>query len=109
MKGCFSDYDFRKKVFSFTSDDRTSLEKLIIGSKTCIRAKNREEKTVTIPFRVTRDAYLGTKTRWIYGTVLNAPDDEYHQIELKLHKNEPEKDIIEVFLQAPPVIINKLR
>lgn len=108
MKEYFPESAFKKKVFFFVDDDRTSLEDIRIDSEINIYVKNEQGEMINISFRVTRNAYLGKKTRWIYGMVLNTPDDEYHQIELKLHKGEPEIDTIEVFLQAPPAIIDKL-
>lgn len=104
MKVCSSDA-FEKKAFFFTDDDRASLSKIKIGSQASIRVKNEKDEMVVILFRVTRNAYLGKKTRWVYGQVLNSPDDGYHQVEIKLHKGRPDTDTVEVFLQAPPNII----
>lgn len=109
MKEHFSSDAFSKRVFSFIDDDRLSLKEIKVGSEVSIRVRDAEEKVTTISFRVTRDAHLGQKTRWIYGKVTNAPDGEYHQVELKVHKGEPKKDTIEMFLQAPPITINKPR
>ena len=107
MNRCSSDKTFTKRVFSFISEDRTSLDNVSIGSRVSVCVKNEEDKIVTISFNVTRDAHLGKGARWIYGEVLGSPVDGYHQIEIKLHKDNPNADTIEVFLQAPP--INKLR
>lgn len=109
MNRCSSSDAFVKKVFSFTSNDRASLDKISIGSEVSISVRNKKNELVTITFSVTRDAHLGTKVRWVYGAVLNSPDGEYRQIEIKINKNEPEMDTIEVFLQAPPSTTNKLR
>ena len=105
----FDDETLKKRVYSFMGNDRTTLKRAKVGSNKEIIVKNEQGEAITIPFRVTRNAHLGKKTQWIYGKVLDAPDGEYHQIELKLHKEEPKNDTVEVFLQAPPSIINKLR
>lgn len=107
MKGCSSEKTFTKRVFSFTSEDRTSLDNTSIGSWVSVCVKNEEGETVTVLFEVTRDVHLGKGARWIYGEVLGPPGDGYHQIEIKLHNQNPNADTVEVFLQAPP--INKLR
>ena len=103
MKKCFPEEFFYKK-FHFISDERTFSENIEIDSETGIRVRNEQDEVVTIPFHVTRDEQLSEKNRWIYGMVLNSPDDLYYQIEVKLHKCEPERDTVEVFLQAPPII-----
>ncbi len=105
----FDDNTLKKRVFSFMGNDRTELKKAKVGAKVSIIVRDEQGEAITIPFRVTRNAHLGKKSQWIYGKVLDAPDGEYHQIELKLHKEEPKTDTVEVFLQAPPSIINKLR
>lgn len=107
MEGCSSEKTFTKRVFSFTSDDRASLDNVSVGSLANVDAKNEEDEIVSISFKVTRDAYLGKGARWIYGEVLDSPAVGYHQIEIKLHKDNPNADTIEIFPQAPP--INKLR
>ena len=103
MKDYLPDGAFTKKVFSFISDDRTPLEGISIGSKVSIRVRDKENKIVKIRFDVTRNTCLGKKTRWVYGRVLNSSDDEYYQIELKIHEGKPEMDTVEVFPQAPPI------
>ena len=84
------------------SDEYTSLKDVKIDEEVRVHVKNKQGEATTISFRVTRNAHLNEKTVWIYGMVLNLFDDEYHQIELKLHKDEPERDTIEVFLRAKP-------
>ena len=102
MKEYFSGDAFRKRVFSFASNNRGSLEAAELDAEISLRAKNEQGEEIEIPFRVTRNAHLGKKTRWIYGEVLAVPDDEYYQIEIKLHRGQPEMDTIEVFPHAPP-------
>ena len=109
MNECPNNDAFAKEVYSFASNDRASLDKISIGSKASISVRNKNNEIITIPFSVTRDTYLGTKVRWVYGMVLNSRDGEYHQIEIKINKNKPEMDTVEVFLQAPPNTTNKLR
>ena len=98
-----------KMVFSFPSDDRTSLQETAIDSEISIPVEDKRGKVFEIMFCVTRSVNLGKKAKWIYGKVLNAPGGAYYQIEIKLHKGQPKSDTVEVFLQAPPSIINKLR
>lgn len=109
MKECSPDDVFTKKVFYFTGKDRASLDEISVGSKAIVHVRNKKNEIVAISFNVTRDVHLGSKTRWVYGVVLNSPDGEYRQIEFKLNKDKPDMDTIEVFLQAPPNIINELR
>ena len=106
MKGYISD---TKKVYSFIDDNRSSLKEIKVGSEASIRVRDAEEKVTTILFRVTRDAHLGQKSRWIYGEVIVPDGKYYYQIELRIHKDNPEIDTIEVFPQAPPITINKPR
>jgi hypothetical protein len=105
----FDDAALKKRVYFFMGNDRSILKGAKVGSKSAVNVKDEQGEAITIAFRVTRNAHLGKKTQWIYGKVLDAPEGEYHQIELKLHKEDPKMDTIEVFLQAPPSIINKLR
>ena len=85
------------------------MDGISIGSKVSVCVRNIENEIVVISFNVIRDAHLGTKIRWVYGMVLNSLDGKYYQIEIKINKDEPEADTIEVFLQAPPSNIKKLR
>ncbi len=96
-------------IFFFTGDDRPSLDGIEIGQEASIRVRNEENEIVTISFVVTRNTNLSPKTRWVYGKVLGLPEGEYHQIEIKLNKDEPEMDTVEVFPQAPPISFSKLR
>ncbi len=105
MREYFSEKDFKKRSFFFIDDDRTLLDSVEIDSEISIRVKNEHDEEKIILFRVTRNAYLG-KAHWIYGEILNMPDGEYYQIEIKLRKEGPKKDTIEVFLQAPPITFN---
>lgn len=105
----FDDAALKKRVYFFMGNDRSVLKGARVGSKSAVNVKDEQGEAITIAFRVTRNAHLGKKTQWIYGKVLDAPEGEYHQIELKLHKEDPKMDTVEVFLQAPPSIINKLR
>lgn len=98
-----------KKVFSFPSDNRTLLQGAKVDSEISIPVEDEQGKVFEIVFRVTRSVKLGKKAEWIYGKVLNAPSGAYYQIEIKLHEGRPDSDTVEVFLQAPPSIINKLR
>ena len=107
-----------KRVLSFIDDDRSSLRDIKIDSEVRLWVKNQKNEYYILPFRVTRDAYLGTSWRWIYGAVIvpddrygavNVPDDRYYQVEIRLNLKNPAEDTIEVFLKAPPATYNKLR
>lgn len=109
MREYFNVKEALKRVFFFPDDDRTLLlQEAKIDSVINLPVKDKNGEVFEVPLRVTRNTHLGRKTRWIYGEVLNLPG-VYHQIEIKLHKGEPRCDTIEVFLQAPPSIVNKLR
>ena len=97
-----------KRVLSFINDDRSSLGDIKIDSEVRLWVKNQRNEPYILPFRVTRDAYLGSNWRWIYGAV-NVPDDRYYQVEIRLNLKNPAEDTIEVFLKAPPATYNKLR
>lgn len=105
MKQC-SNKTFEKKVFFFTSNDRALLDVIGIGERTSICVKNESGEIVMISFIVTRNAYLGKNSHWIYGEVVNPPEGGYHQIELKLHEDNHSLDTIEVFKKAPPIKTN---
>ena len=96
----------RKIVFHFIDHDRTTLREAEVDSVTSVIAKDDKGNPITIPFQVTRNTQLGSKSQWIYGKVLDVPDRFYYQIEMKLHIDNPETDTIEVFLKAPPIIIS---
>ena len=100
----FSEKTFEKKVvFFFMDDDRAPLDDVEVGSEVSLCAKDERGKKITIQFRITRNVHLGERVRWIYGMVLDDSDDEYYQIELRLHKDSPKMDTIQVFIQAPPI------
>lgn len=84
-------------------DDRAPLDNVEVGSEVSLYAKDERGKSIIIKFRITRNAHLGERARWIYGMVLDVSDDEYYQIELRLHKDSPKMDTIQVFIQAPPI------
>lgn len=97
-----------KRVLSFIDDDRSSLGNIKIDSEVRLWVKNQKNEYYILPFRVTRDAYLGSNWRWIYGALI-VPDDRYYQVEIRLNLKNPAEDTIEVFLKAPPATYNKLR
>ena len=99
-----------KRVLSFIDDDRSSFRNIKIDSKVQLWVKNQKNENYILPFRVTRDAYLGSNWRWIYGAVdvPDESDDRYFQVEIRLNLKNPAEDTIEVFLQAPPATYNKL-
>ena len=84
-------------------DDRALLDNVEVGSEVSLYAKDERGKSIIIKFRITRNVHLGERVRWIYGMVLDDSDDEYYQIELRLHKDSPKMDTIQVFIQAPPI------
>ena len=96
-----------RQVLFFIDDDRSSLRNIKIDSKVQLWVKTKKNEHYLLPFRVTRDAYLGTSWRWIYGAI-DVPDDRYFQVEIRLNLKNPAEDTIEVFLQAPPATYNKL-
>ena len=105
----YDDDAFRKKKLSFVKKGWSALERAEMDSYASILVKDEKGEVTKIPFRVTRNVRLGENARWIYGMVLNAPDGEYRQIELKFHKDNPERDTVEVLLRAPPSFPNILR
>jgi hypothetical protein len=97
-----------KKVYSFKGNGREEFEH-IKNSIVEVEVENDKNEAVVLRFRVTRDAHLGMRQRWVYGELLDTPAGEYHQVEVHLHEDEPESDSIAVFLMAPPLMFNKLR
>ncbi len=101
----FDESRLKKRSFFFPDGSRPRMEDTEIGSETSVTVSDERGDTVHIPFRVTRNTLLSPKIRWVYGEVLGMPEGEYHQIELKLHAGKPERDTVEVFLQAPPLVL----
>ena len=108
-KFVFDDKELKKKRYDFLDADRGALDGADIGSEKKIVVKNEQGDTTEITFRVTRNVHLGTRQHWLYGCILGSPLGEYRQIEIKMYDHEPHLDSIEVFLQAPPSLIQKLR
>lgn len=102
MRERIEENTFRKRVFSLVTSDRESLERAKVGSEVRIPVEDVQGKLIEMSFRVTRNVRLGERAQWIYGEILDVPGDEYHQIEIKLHKSRAISDTVEVFPQAPP-------
>ncbi len=98
------DEELKKTCYYFIDDDRSTFDGAEIGAKIAIVAKNENGDNVELAFLVTRNVYLGKSKRqhWLYGCLLETPNDWYYQIEIKLYKDEPHLDSIGVFPQAPP-------
>lgn len=96
------DDELKKKCYGFINDDRSTFDGAEIGAKITIVAKNENGDDVELTFRVIRNVYLGKRQHWLHGCLLETPNDWYYQIEIKLYKDEPRLDSIEVFPQAPP-------
>ena len=109
MNSVVFDEALKKKVYFFKGNKRKELQRIKVGSIVVMEVENDQNEAMILQFRVTRDAHLGRWQRWIYGKLQDAPAGEYHQVEIRLHKNEPKSDTIAVFPQAPPSMINKLR
>ena len=104
MMNCYFDGSTSGKiVFHFVNNDRTAFRDAEVGSITGVVVKDNEGKIMTIRFQVTRNASLVSKTKWVYGRIMDVREGKYYQIELKLHKDEPQADTVEAFLQAPPL------
>lgn len=108
-KFVFDDNDLKRKRYAFLDEDRSALGGADIGSERAIVVKNEQGDKVEITFRVTRNVHLGKRQHWLYGCILGSPVGEYRQIEIKMYDKEPHLDSVEVFLQAPPSLIQKLR
>ncbi len=105
----FDRNDFNKKCFSLIPGvDYKALDKSVLGDEVEIAVRDSLGNDVTIAFEVTRNVYLGDRQRWQYGKVL-ASDGIYRQIEIKRYKDEAHLDSVEVFPQAPPLLVQKLR
>ena len=91
-----------KTIFRFSGCDRSAFRFAEIGAELTVQVLDEDGNIVSLPFRVTRNAALGSQ-RWIYGQVLGAPEGRYYQIEFRLHPDDPAKDTAEMFLQAPPL------
>lgn len=105
MNGVVFDEALKKKMYSFDGDINEVLDAAKIDSIVVMEVKNDQNQARTLKFRVTRDARLGSWQRWIYGRLLDTGPDEYYQVEIRLHKNNPEYDSIAVCLQAPPAML----
>ncbi len=105
----FDDERLKRKCYSFIDDNREILKKAKVGSEVEIVAKNEQGCNELILFRVTRNAHLGKRQKWMYGRVLNFPAGEYYQVEIKMYAGEPSLDSIEIYIQAPPTLIVELR
>lgn len=105
----FDDEKLKRKRYSFIGNNREILRSAKVGNEVEIVAKNERGCNELILFRVTRNAHLGKRQKWVYGRVLNFPADEYYQIEIKMYDGEPSLDSIEIYIQAPPTLITELR
>lgn len=94
-------YSFKKSSYFFIGESRLELSEIRIGSEVKLKVKDKRNRIIIIPFQVTRNACLGKNSRWVYGRILDAPEGEHYQIEIKLHKEDPAQDTIEVFPHAP--------
>lgn len=100
----FDDEALKKKVYSFNENERKEFECIEIGSIVEVKVEDVQKKAMILRFRVTRNAHLGMRQRWVYGKLLNDPASEYYQeVQIRLHEDEPESDSIAVFLKAPPL------
>ena len=108
-KFVFDDSELKKKRYAFTDNDRSAFEDAEVGSEKKIVVEDEQGDNVEMTFRVTRNVHLGKRQHWLYGCLLGVPVGEYRQIEIKLYDREPHLDSIEVFLQAPPSLMQKLR
>ena len=93
----------RKTDFYFTNNDRSLLEGIVCGDLLSLPLRDERGEAVTISFTVTRNAFLGSFCRRIYGKVLDQEDPLYRQIEIRLYQNDPTMDTVAVFPTAPPV------
>ena len=108
-KVVFDGDNFKKKSFSFIPGvDYKALDETELGKEIEIAVKDDHGNEVAIAFEVTRNAYLGKRQHWLYGSV-RSTDGIYRQIEIRRHKNKPHLDSVDVFPQAPPLLIQKLR
>ena len=105
LTATFNDDNLKKSTFYFLDDDRSMFENLEYGSTMELTIKDAKGNIVTIPFSVKRNSFLGSKNRRIYGQVLETEDDIYREIQIKLYKENPQWDTIDVFPQAPPLKI----
>lgn len=95
--------DVFKNHFYFIDDDRSMFDDIECDLIMELDVKDENGSICTIPFSVTRNAFLGSYTRRIYGEVLGTEDNKYRQIEISLNLNEPKYDTIHVAMQAPPL------
>lgn len=97
------DESLKRRCYNFIDDDREMLKSATIDSRITIMVKNDQNQDVKLTFRVTRNVELGTMQHWLYGQLLEWPSDFYFQIEIKMYKDRPHLDTIEVYPQAPPL------
>lgn len=93
----------QKRTYYFVNNDRSMLSAVSLDREYTIPVEDSRGAGTRLSFRVTRNAYLGTNVHWIYGQVLNPATDYYEQVEIRLRKDHPEYDTIEIFPMAPPV------
>lgn len=108
-KVVFDGDNFKKTSFFFISGvDYKALDEAKLGKEIEIAVRDNHGNDVTIAFEVTRNAYLGERQHWLYGSV-RSTDGIYRQIEIRRNKDKPHLDRVDVFPQAPPLLIQKLR
>ena len=110
----FNSDALKRRVYSLVGDDYLALKEAQVDSDASVLVKDEHGELIELPFRVTRNAHFGEEVWWIYGKILDIPDNKYFQLELKIHEGSPECNTAEAFpraepLQIPPVatIINR--
>ena len=104
QKAVFGKDDLHTDFF-FPDNDRSMFDGIEYDQKVELAVKNTKGDLVSIPFCVTRNTFLGHFHRRIHGKVLGTTDGLYREIQIRLCKNAPEKDVIVVYLSAPPLEI----
>ena len=98
-----------KMCFSLISNNAVSvLDEAELGKEVKIVVRDEHGSDVEIAFLVTRNVHLGERQHWLYGSVLST-DGIYRQIEIKRYRDNPDRNSVEVFPQAPPIHLQKLR
>ena len=105
MKKAVFDGETLYYPFSFIDEDRSIFDHIESDMEVSLALRDKNGEKVTISFRVTRNAFLGSYCRRIHGEVLGVGDGLYREIQIKLNSRYPEDDTVEVFLQAPPIEI----
>jgi hypothetical protein len=103
----FWDDSFKKKVFRFSEKPQPEFhsQRLEIGSKQKICVTDSSGMERELVFTVQRDVLLGSGQRWIYGSIVKDTGENGHlRLEIKLYRNHPELNSIELFRQAPPLL-----